>query len=268
MNFKIGFCNFYTHFSPEQLCSRLREYKFDGIELWPNPLRDYGVKRWAKALENEGLACLQLCPYFNFMEGPLKISESRKQLEDFMRVAEGLACKRIRVFTGPPWGEGVVGADQATPEQWDAAIGSLREFCDCADQEDMELCLECHGGSLMENSSSTLRLISSIGRPNLTVNLQLPLLNEDWKVSLEKLGAHTSHLHIHNWTRGMGEGELTYFCEGAFDWKPVFQRLLVDFRRTVCFSIEHADHGQKHDPLETIKRDGPFLRRLLLSITT
>ncbi len=47
----------------------------------------------------------------------------------------------------------------------------------------VELCLECHGGSLMEDSPSTERLLGLVDRRNLTVNLQFPLEGEPWDAS-------------------------------------------------------------------------------------
>jgi len=259
---QLGFCWCFPEATPEDGLPRLREYGFEGIELWPDALSKYGAEGWAKALRTVGLRCFQLCPYFNFMEGEPKLRETRRIFDEFLAAARVLDCTRLRAFTGPPWGNGVVGAREATEGQWRDAIHGLQEFCDLAAPERVEICLECHEGSLMEDSPSALRLIEAVGRPNLTTNLQLPLREEDWRASLEKLGRYTSHIHIHNWTGGMGVGELTYLSEGAFDWLPVVRYLVLDLGRSVCLSIEHASHGGRHDPWETARRDGPFLREL------
>ena len=55
----------------------------------------------------------------------------------------------------------------------------------------------------MENSVSALRLLDAVDHPALTVNLQLPLLAEPWEDSVDRLGAYTTHIHIHNWTHGL-----------------------------------------------------------------
>lgn len=245
--------------TPESGLPRLREYGFEGIELWPDPLTKFGAERWAAALAGNGLRCFQLCPYFNFVHGPAKIAESWRQLETFRQAARVLNCSRLRVFTGPPWGEGVIGPREATEAQWADAIRCLREFCEAA--PDIEFCLECHAGSLMEVSPSALRLLTGVARPNLTTNLQLPLHHEDWQVSLNALTPYTTHIHIHNWTRALGEGELTFLADGVFDWRPVV-RHLSRHGRSVCLSVEHVDHGGRHDPWETALRDGPFLQTL------
>lgn len=261
----LSICWQFPNDTPETSLPRLREYGFEGIELWPDRLESFGVERWATALDRHGLRCFQLCPYFNFVHGPVKIAESWRMLEQFRQAARILNCHRLRVFTGPPWGDGVVGAREATTAQWADAIRCLREFCDAAPE--LEFCLECHAGSLMEDSGSVLRLLTDVARANLTTNLQLPLSNEDWRASLAALTPFTTHVHIHNWTRGVGEGELTFLAEGAFDWRPVV-RHLIQQGRSICLSVEHTDHGGRHDPWETARRDGPFLQTLRREVTT
>jgi sugar phosphate isomerase/epimerase len=258
----IGFCWIFKDTAPLEGLQRLKAFGFEGIELWPDALKQYGVEAWKKALAATGMRCLQLCPYFNFMGGETTMTASRKMFEEYMAYAAALDCYRLRVFTGPPWGEGVVGGSEATPQQWLDAITGLREFCDGALSSGVELCLECHEGSLMENGPLALRLIHAVDRPNLTVNLQLPLLNEDWKQSLDLLAHRTTHIHIHNWTESLGRGDLVYLEEGKFDWLPVVDRLVTEYGRRVCLSVEHGDHYGRHDAWETARRDGPYLQSL------
>lgn len=256
----LGFCwAFPDSCTPEEGLSRLRDCGFDGIELWPQALEQFGVERWARALRENGMRCLQLCPYFNFVAGPAKLEESRRILSYFLGAAAELECRRIRVFTGSPWGEGVVGARMATGEQWQAAIAGLREFCGVAPE--IEFCLECHEGSLMEDSGSALRLLEAVALPNLTTNLQLPLLDEAWEKSVERLGSYTTHIHIHNWTQGLGVGDLTFLGEGTFNWPVVLDLLARNHARSLCLSVEHPDHGGLADPWETARRDGETLRQ-------
>ena len=262
----LGFCWPFPGANPTENLRRLREYGFDGVELWPDKLDEGGAEAWATALQATGMRALQLCPYFNFMGGEATITKSREMLRKFLADAKVLDCQRLRVFTGPPWGEGVVSARDATPQQWADSISSLREFCDVAAQQDVELCLECHEGSLMENSPPALRLLREVDRPNLTTNLQLPLWNEDWKVSLDALASVTTHIHIHNYTKVFGEGDLTFIGEGVFDWKPVVQALGKNGRPSLTLSVEHTDHGGRHDPWETARRDGAYLNQLRTSL--
>jgi sugar phosphate isomerase/epimerase len=197
----LGFCWVFGAEDPLLALERLRACGFEGIELWPRDLRRHGPEKWAAALTATGMQCFQLCPYFNFVHGAEKQRESGAILDEFLSAAQVLNCTRLRAFTEPPWGEGVVGAAAATEEQWQAAICGLREYCDEAGP-DVEICLECHAGSLMENSAGALRVLREVQRPNLTVNLQLPLLGEEVTTSIAALGRYTTHIHIHNWATG------------------------------------------------------------------
>lgn len=258
----LAFCWVFRDVKLEEGLARLKALGFDGIELWPDLIEQHGAAAWSRALAETGMQCLQLCPYFNFMGGEPTLQKSREILAEFLATARDLACRRLRVFTGPPWGEGVVGGKAATSRQWSDAIQALQEFCDRALPLGVELCLECHEGSLMENGPSALRLLQAVARPNLTANLQLPLLNERWEESLRLLASYTSHLHLHNWTEGVGRGDLTYLEEGVFDWLPVVGRVAGEEGRDLCLSVEHPDHHGRHDPWETARRDGSYLQKL------
>lgn len=251
---------------PDEGLPQLAACGFDGVELWPDPLHEWGATHWAAALQRHHLSCLQLCPYFNFMGGQESLQRSRTILQEFLSAAHLLDCHKLRVFTGPPWGDWVVGAHDATPRQWTDAIAGLQEFCDQAAPQGVELCLECHGGSLMEDGPSALRLIDGVDRPNLTVNLQLPLYEESWQDSLRALDAYTTHIHIHNWTGPIGEGHLTFLEDGTFDWGPVV-RHLVRLGRPLCLAVEHPDHNGRDDAWETARRDGAYLNRLRAALS-
>ena len=258
----LAFCGILPGTTPEASLATLRACGFDGIELWPDTLNQYPLLQWRGALAAEGMQVFQLCPYFNFIAGDKELRASREQLRAFIYAARELGCRRLRVFTGPPWGDGVVGATAATPAQWQAAIAGLQEFCAEARRHNLELCLECHEGSLMEDSPNALRLLHAVGAENLTVNLQLPLVNEPPQTSLEQLGDYTNHIHIHNWTGGFGEGSLTFLDEGAVQWEPIIRHLVHERGRRLCLSVEHPDHGGRHDPAETARRDGAYLTNL------
>ncbi len=114
----------------------------------------------------------------------------------------------------------------------------------------------------MEDSTATLRLLHGVDRSNLTTNLQFPLRDELWPISVAALASTTTHVHIHNWTEGLGQGDLTFLEEGAFDWMPVIAALLASEPGPLALSVEHADHGGRHAPWETARRDGAYLQRL------
>ncbi len=128
----LAFCWCFPTEPPEAGLCRLREYGFDGIELWPQHLQQYPIERWAEALARADLACCQICPYFDFVHGPEKLRASHRIFDAYLSFARRLSCRRIRVFTGPPWGEGIVGVRDANPRQWADATAALRAYCTTA----------------------------------------------------------------------------------------------------------------------------------------
>jgi len=246
----ISFCWALGDPDPLDGLAFLRDCGFEGIELWPDSLDLHGPAAWGQALRNSGMRAFQLCPYFNFMEGPAKLPQAASSSTASLPRAH-MDCRRLRVFTGPPWGDGVVGAKDATATQWADATNGLREYCDIAARHSIELCLECHVGSLMEDSPNALRLLQW-GRPSKPDSKpSVPFDGETWQQSVAALGSYTNHIHIHNWTEGLGQGELTNLADGAFDWEPMVTELVVGMNRHVTLSVEHANHSKGDDPRET-----------------
>jgi sugar phosphate isomerase/epimerase len=258
----LAFCwCFADEVTPEVGLAHLSRYGFTAIELWPPALRRWGVARWRAALQASGMACVQLCPYFDFVHGPVGVEMGRSVLNEYLDAARELGCRRLRTFTGPPWGRWMVGPKDADEQQWQDTIDGLQLFCDHAAQDGVELCLECHDGSLMEDSPATERLLQGVSRTNLTVNLQLPLVGETWETSVQRLGRHCTHIHIHNWAEGFGVGPWTRLSEGQGDWEPPLRAILAINGGDLCLSLEHATHGGR-DPFTAAQVDGPWLQAL------
>ena len=173
-----------------------------------------------------------------------------------------LGTPLLRVFTGKPWGDGVIGPDDATPAQWDAAIAGLQRVCDMAAPYGVRYALECHTGSLMEDTPNTLRLLQGVDRPNLGVNLQLPLKDghEPIDVSLAALGRFTWHMHAHNFS-AIPNGTQLPLAEGVLDYPALLTRLMADgFAGYV--SIEHATYGGARDPWAIAAQEGAYLQQV------
>ena len=258
----IAFCWDFADCSPADGLRRLKGFGFEGVELWPGWIEKFGLAAWDEALRETGMQCFQLCPYFDFVHGSEELAQSRLELERFLGYAREIGCARLRAFTGPVSPSHSVGARQASPVQWQSAISGLREFCDHAAKYDVELCLECHEGMLTEDSAGALRLLAGVDRPNLTTNLQIPLVGEVWQATVEALGSCTTHIHMHNWQGARVMANLTYLSEGDFDWLPLLRLLVHHYRRRVCLSVEHPTHTGRHKSWETARRDGPYLQAL------
>src|SRR5438552_428871 len=82
---------------PEPGLARLKSFGFEGIELWPKPLKQHGAAAWGRALSATRMTCFQLCPYFNFMGGETTMAASRDIFSEFLEAAREIRCKRLRV---------------------------------------------------------------------------------------------------------------------------------------------------------------------------
>jgi sugar phosphate isomerase/epimerase len=258
----IGYCWDFSDIAPDVGLERLHSYKFDGVELWPNRIPHFSADEWAMILKSNSMRCLQLCPYFDFVHGAKELAASRAEFDRTLEYAKVLDCHKIRVFTGPLSDNLAVGRADATEENWATAIAALQEYCDLAAPHGVGLCLECHPGTLMEDSVGALRLIDGVKRPNLSTNLQLPLLDEDWQYTVRQLGPYTTHIHMHNWLEGMAMRDITYISEGWFDWIPVLTELVINQHRSICISVEHSTHGGRHESWQTALNDGGFMAKL------
>lgn len=238
----------------EKLLRLKREGGFDGVEFWHNLVWDVDKARLRDYLDEAGLACAQICPYFEFTEGEAAWERSLELGREYICISRQLGKPLIRVFTGH------VSAAEAAPEQWQAAIRALQILCDEAADEGIRFCLEI-GHGLMSSSAATLRLLEGVNRPNLGVNLQVCLPDEDPWYTLERLGPHTIHMHAHNWPGRLGGTEITWLDSGVLDYETFLGKLLT-YGFDGYVSVEHVDHHGKHDPWVTASVDGRYLARL------
>lgn len=266
--YKIAFCYIWDeHQDPKPIFSRLRQLGYEGIELWDQTVRQHDIAYWQDTFAGADIACAQLCPYFNFVDGQEFWDETMRIAEQYINWATKLGNPLIRVFTGKPWGEGVIGPDLATPAQWDAAICGLQRVCDMAAPYGIKFALECHTGSLMEDSPSALRLLQGVDRANLGVNLQLPLKDghEAVEASLSMLGKYTWHMHTHNYTQ-LIDGQLTYLSDGVIDYSRIFTELLA-YGFSGYSSIEHATCHANLTPWEVAEHEAIYLNELRQKLT-
>jgi sugar phosphate isomerase/epimerase len=203
-----------------------------------------------------------LCPEFDFVHGQSAWDESLRTAEAYIKCAPILGKPLIRVFTSNPDNSEALGPQEATPEQWEAAIKGIGRICDMGAAEDICCALECHTGTLMEDSAGTLRLIEGVDRPNLGVNLHLPLGRgrEDVAKSLEQLAPYTVHVHAHNFT-ALVDGKRVPLADGVLDYENILGPLVADgFNGYV--SIEQATYGGTRDAWVVAAHEAVYLLAL------
>ncbi len=240
---------------------------YGGLEFWNDFLASHDVQWLAEYLREHHIACAQICPYFDFTSTKERWQESITDAERYVQFALQLGKPLIRVFTGS------VGASKATPAQWKNGVEGLKTICQIGKPHGVRFALETHGGSLMETSRSTLRLLEEVAMENLGVNLQVPFAGEDIWDSVERLGRYTTHLHAHNWVvppfspeaGRLDEQNLTFLDSGCLDFRE-FVRRLREQGFSGYISVEHATHGGKHSWQETGQHEIEFLKTLAHSL--
>lgn len=243
---------------------RLAACGYEAVEIWSHDLESRPLEETAEALKAAGLKCSQICPYFNFVHSMDDLQDSMDLGLKYIDYSRALGNPLIRVFTGPLQPEQRVSPEDATPEQWDAAIRGLALLCAEAEKHDVRFCLEVHPGTLAEDSHSTLRLINTVNSPSLVANPQIPLKDEDPWYSLGRLAGHVAHFHAHNWSDRL-DGKLTFLGEGIFDWESYLRTAVKDgFDGYV--SIEHATAVGDGDPWKAAEVNGAYLRELAKKI--
>jgi len=260
--FRLGFCYSWDTSDPEPHFARLRALGYDGVELDDATFKAFSARKWATALTNSGLECAQLCPGFDFVHGQVAWDASLQKAEEYVNCAQELGKPLIRVLTCSPESSAAVGPREATPAQWEAAITGIQRICDMGAGADICFALECHNGTLMEDSASALRLLHGVDRPNLGVNLHLPLGRgaEPVEESLRRLGAHTVHVHAHNYT-SLVDGERVPLGDGALDYEAILSALVADgFNGYV--SIEKPNHGGTWDAWVVASHEAVYLLAL------
>lgn len=266
--FKAGFCYSWEADEAAYYFSRLKTLGYDGVELWQQVIEALPFSQWEDIFAETEIACAQLCPYFNFVDGVQLWDESMLLAKKYIDYSVRLGNPLIRVFTGKPWGNDVVGPDIATEAQWQAATSGLQTICDMALPYGVRFALECHTGSLMEDTPNTLRLLQGVARPNLGVNLQLPLKNglEPIEYTIKHLGQYCMHMHAHNYSNITDMGNLLPLEEGVMRYPDILSRLLeMGFDGYV--SIEHPTHHGKRDAWEIAVIEAEYLLRLRRNIT-
>ncbi len=86
MMIKAAFCYVFDAETIEADFKRLAEYGFDGLEFWPKTFDCVPASRLRELLEESGLACAQVCPYFNFVEGHDAWEESIRIGRNYIRI--------------------------------------------------------------------------------------------------------------------------------------------------------------------------------------
>lgn len=256
---KIAFCT--NVFSADEFlpaCQRLAALGYDAVELWQATLETWRPEELKAHLDDAGLRVAQLCPYFDFTGGRADWERSLREAARFVELARVYDTPLIRVFTGH------VGSNEAVEEQWQAAVWGLRSACALGAEHGLRFAVEAHPGTLADSSLSIQRLLDEVAAPNLGLNLQVPIGDEEPLDSARQLAPWVIHLHAHNWRGPAPRGEwecLTMLDDGDLNF-PAFLRILRRAGFDGYVSIEHGTHLGRDDMWQVAEHEIRYLREL------
>lgn len=259
---KFGYCLMKDWLvSRPGLVQLIDDLGYDGIEIWSQAFDAVGLAGVRQIVS--GLRCevASINPYFDFTTSKETFDESLRIAEKYVEYAKKLGCTRIRTWASAR--KAFVSGDEASPEQWDAAIQGIQAVCDMAAGYDISCVLEVHhgDGQLYDSSKNALRMLRAVDRTNCTLNLQPPLRGEDPLESARQLGPYVTHLHAHNWSGGWGR--FTYLGEGDVDFEQ-FITILQSHGFDGYISLEHTSR----DPESIARHEIVYLRDLAARLTT
>jgi len=179
-----------------EMLSKVLAAGFSNVEIWHLHLKGNSTEQWKEVrtkLRGEGLTPVVLSPFTSFTRG--KSKESIQTLSQVNAIADLLDCPRIRIFTDVgPLG---VGSSEAEERDWDEAVRGIQSACD--NFPNIQFLLETHSNTLADDEESCLRLLSSVGRSNLALNLQaIPsFLKAGLVPTFRRLLPYAKHMHWH-----------------------------------------------------------------------
>lgn len=210
----------------QPLLSRIREWGFDGVEIFVSadaPQDAAAIKRLLTELGLECTTCTVLGRETNLIGAD---AQTRKRgVEYLKRCVERTAEMGGRILCGPLYsGLGVMTGRRRTENEWACAIEGLRAAAVRGRELGVTLCLEPLNRFetyFLNTLEDAARLVREIGEPNVRVHFDTFHANIEERqpaASLRAIARELGHVHISENDRGVpGTGHV--------DWRGVFTAL-------------------------------------------
>ena len=204
----------------EEYLGKIREMDFDGVELSVESLGglDAGKDRileLRKELEDAGLPCLAVRTKGGLHE-PEIADKNRAFLHKGVQIAGwiGAGIVDATVTTIPKekrsgFGQGEAGSEgssrDAGDREYEITAGGIAEAADVAADLGVGISIEVHHSSIVDNSSSAIRMLELVDRPNVGVNPDVKNMvwaydipEEPWEEMMLALAPHSNYWHCKN----------------------------------------------------------------------
>src|SRR6266567_4372072 len=210
----------------EALFSRIREWGFDGVELFLSPEEPAdiaAVKRTLDRLNLERTTCSVLPREAHLVS--MQPEVRARGIEFLKRCAQRTADLGARLICGPLYaGLGVMTGNRRTEEEWKWAVEGLRLVARQGEELGVTLCLEPLNRFetyFLNTLQDAARLVREIGAPNVRIHFDTFHANiEEGQpaVAIRSVGQNIGHVHISENDRGTpGTGHV--------DWRGILSAL-------------------------------------------
>jgi D-psicose/D-tagatose/L-ribulose 3-epimerase len=210
----------------EELLSRVKEWGFDGVELFVSleePANLSAVRRMLDRLGLERNACSVLAREANLVSPQADVRA--RGVEHLKRYVERTAELGGRFICGPIYaGLGVMTGRRRTESEWDWALEGLQQAARYAQQFQVQLCLEPLNRFetyFLNTLEDAARLVRSIAQPNVGIHFDTFHANIEERHpadAVRGVAKYLAHVHISENDRGTpGTGHV--------DWTGVMTAL-------------------------------------------
>ncbi len=206
-----------------QFLREVRRIGFDavelGLEVFGGDISQSTAQELRAQLEDAGLQCGVIRGGGGFTDPDIAV-RSRKRLEDAIRCASWIGASVVNTtvpthlqdpdapgsFVGEPVSQG--GSRTATEEDFERTANNLREVAELAADHAVQISIEVHQHSIIDNSRSALRLLELVDRPIIGVNPDLgniywtyEIPEESCEHAIVALAPHAKYWHCKNLLR-------------------------------------------------------------------
>ena len=252
---KTGLCTIAFKDRPfEAVLDLAVEAGIDGVEPWgkpnhiPSSCSGELLAERNEAILSRGLVVSQFGTHAN-PSSPLFETE----MEEALTAARAFGTNQVRVWAGR------CGSAEADDAAWRQAIEGLCVFSERAEDEDLTLSVEMHGGRLTDTVDGCMRLIEGVANDALRMNYQ-PLSNETAEEAIgnaHRIAPYVAAVHAQNFVE-TGESRRSLIREGIIDYAAILQI----FRQSGFDGFVEVEFVREEDPIGSLRADAAYLRTL------
>jgi D-psicose/D-tagatose/L-ribulose 3-epimerase len=210
----------------EALFSRIREWGFDGVELFLSPQEPANIPKVKAVLDRLNLGrtmCSVLPREANLVSSDLAVRANG--VEFLKKCVDRTADLGANLICGPMYaGLGVMTGRRRTDEEWRWAVDGLKTVARHAQGREVVLCLEPLNRFetyFLNTLEDAARLIRDVGAPNVKIHFDTFHSNIEEQrpaQALRSIAKELGHVHISENDRGIPG-------TGHNDWKEILKAL-------------------------------------------